>query len=234
MSSSVTRQPVQEPMMQTFATPAPITAVLTVPAGRIRVTAADRAETTVEIRPADPSKTRDVKLAARITAAYSDGVLRVTAPAANRVLGSTGAVEVTVHLPASSAVQATTASAQFTTEGPLGEVTLDSAQATVTLGQAATARITIVDGDITAGHLGGDAQLRTARGDIHITEATRGTLELRTQTGAITVSAAAGTSAALDAGTTVGRVRNALKNTGTTELAIRATTTVGDITASTL
>ena len=218
--------------MQTFATPAPVTAILTVPAGRIQVTAADRADTTVQIRPADPSKTRDVKLAARITAAYSDGVLRVTAPAANRVLGSTGAVEVTVQLPAGSAVQATTASAQFTTEGPLGDVTLDSAQATVTLDQAATARITVVDGDITAGHLGGDAQLRTARGSIRITEATRGTLELRTQTGAITVGAAAGTSAALDAGTTIGRVSNSLKNTGTTDLAIHATTTVGDITAT--
>jgi Putative adhesin len=218
--------------MQTFATPAPVTAILTVPAGSIQITAADRADTTVQIRPADPAKARDVKLAARITAAYSDGVLRVTAPAANRVLGSTGAVEVTIQLPAGSAVQATTASAQFTTTGPLGEVTLDSAQATVNLEQAATARITVVDGDITAGHLGGDAQLRTARGSIHITEATRGTLELRTQTGAITVAAAAGASAALDAGTTIGRVSNALKNTGTTDLAIHATTTVGDITAS--
>ena len=161
-------------------------------------------------------------------------MLRVTAPAAHRVLGSTGAVEVTVQLPAGSAVQATTASAQFTTAGPLGEVTLDSAQATVSVEQAATARITVVDGDITAGHLGGDAQLRTARGSIHVTEATRGTLQLRTQTGAITVAAAAGASAALDAGTTIGRVSNALKNAGTTDLAIHATTTVGDITATSL
>jgi len=218
--------------MQTFATPAPVTAILTVPAGSIQITAADRADTTVQIRPADPAKARDVKLAARITAAYSDGVLRVTAPAANRVLGSTGAVEVTIQLPAGSAVRATTASAQFTTTGPLGEVTLDSAQATVSVEQAATARITVVDGDITAGHLGGDAQLRTARGSIRITEATRGTLQLRTQTGAITVGAAAGTSAALDAGTTIGRVSNSLKNTGTTDLTIHATTTVGDITAT--
>jgi hypothetical protein len=234
MSTSVTSQPVQEHTMQTFATPAPVTAVLTVPAGRIHLTAADRADTTVEIRPADPGKSRDVKLAERITASYSDGVLRVTAPAASRVLGSTGAVEVTVHLPAGSAVQATTASARFTTEGPLGDVTLDSAQATVTLARAATARITVADGDITAGRLDGDAELRTVRGSIHVTEATRGTLTLRTEAGAITVAAAAGTSATLDAGTTVGRVSNSLKNTGATpELAIHATTTVGDITAST-
>jgi hypothetical protein len=222
-------------MMQTFATPAPVTAILTVPAGRIQVTAADRADTTVEIRPADPGKSRDVKLAERVTASYTDGVLRVTAPPASRVLGSTGAVEVTVQLPAGSAVQATTASAWFTTTGPIGEVTFDSAQATVSVEQAATARITVVDGDITAGHLGGDAELRTVRGSIEVTEATQGTLTLRTEAGAITVGAAAGTSATLDAGTTVGRVLNSLKNAGgTQELAIHATTTVGDITAGSL
>jgi hypothetical protein len=221
--------------MQTFATPAPITAILAVPAGRIQVTAADQADATVEIRPADPAKGRDVKLAARVTAAYSDGVLRVTAPAANRVLGSSGAVEVTVQLPAGSAVQAKAASAQFTTEGPLGEVTFDSAQGTVRVEQAATARLTVVDGDITVGRLGGDAQVRTARGDIRITEATRGTLTLRTETGAITIGAAAGVSGALDAGTTIGRIGNSLKNSGgTPELAIHATTTVGDITARSL
>ena len=56
--------------MQQFATPAPVTAILAIPAGRIQVTAADRADTTVEIRPADPAKGRDVKLAAQVTAAY--------------------------------------------------------------------------------------------------------------------------------------------------------------------
>jgi hypothetical protein len=36
--------------MQQFATPAPVTAILAIPAGRIQVTAADRADTTVDIR----------------------------------------------------------------------------------------------------------------------------------------------------------------------------------------
>jgi hypothetical protein len=221
--------------MQQFATPAPITAVLTVPAGRIHITAADRDTATVEVRPADPAKSRDVKLAAQVTASYSDGVLRVTAPDGHRVLGSSGAVEVTVQLPAGSAVQATTAAARFTTTGPLGQVTLDSAQATVSLEQAATARLAVVDGDITAGRLDGDADIRTVKGDINVTEATRGTLLLRTEAGAITVAAAAGASAVLDAGTTVGRISNALQNAGgTPALTIHATTTVGDITARSL
>ena len=220
--------------MQTFATPAPVTAIVDIPAGRIQFTAADRDSTTVEVRPADPARGRDRKLAARVTAAYGDGVLRVTAPAGHRVPGSTGAVAVTVCLPAGSRVEARTASARFTAAGPLGGVAVDSAQATVSVEQAAAVRVSVVDGDVTVGRLGGDAQIRTARGDIRVAEAAAGTVVLRAGTGSVTVGAAAGVSAALDAGTTVGRIRNTLANAGTPALAIRATTTVGDITASSL
>jgi hypothetical protein len=62
----------------------------------------------------------------------------------------------------------------------------------------------------------------------------RGTVVLRTQSGDISVAAATGVSAALDAGTDYGRVSNALKNDGAAELDIRATTSQGDITARSL
>ena len=141
----------------------------------------------------------------------------------------------TVQLPARSRVQAKAASAQLTTAGKLGEVTFDSSQATVKVAEAATARLTTVDGDITVGRLGGDAEIRTVKGDIQIADATRGTVVLRTETGAITIGAAAAVSATLDAGTTLGRIHNALKNTDSTPgLNIHATTTLGDITASSL
>jgi hypothetical protein len=133
-----------------------------------------------------------VKLAEQTTAGYSDGILRITARVGNRILGSSGAVEVTVQLPAGSRVDAKATSAQFTTVGQLGDVTFDSSQTTVKADEAATARLT-------------------------------------------TVGAAAGVSATLDAGTTLGRIHNALKNTeGTPGLNIHATTTLGDITARSL
>jgi hypothetical protein len=218
--------------MQTFATPAPLTAILSVPAGRIQFVAADREDSTVEVRPANPARRRDVKLARRVTAAYSDGVLQIAAR--RRVLGSSGAVAVTVQLPAWSRVEAKAASAQFTTAGPLGAVAFDSAQGTVKVAEAASARLSVVDGDVTVGRLGGDAEIRTVKGDIRVTEAAGGTLVLRSETGAVTVGAAAGVSAALDAGTTMGRVHNALANAGAPALTIRATSTLGDITARSL
>jgi DUF4097 and DUF4098 domain-containing protein YvlB len=222
-------------MMQAFSTPAPVTAIVTIPAGRIRFTAAGRDSTTVEIRPADPAKGRDVKLAGQTTAEFSHGILRVASPAGHRILGSTGAVEVTVQLPAGSRVEARSASAQLTTTGPLGAVRFDSAQATVQVEDAASARLVTTAGDITVGRLGGDAEIRTATGDITVDQAAAGTLMLSTQAGAITVGAAAGVPATLDAGTTVGRISNALRNTGgAPALNIHATTTVGDITARSL
>lgn len=218
--------------MQTFATPGPITAILNVPAGRIRFTAADADTTTVEIRPADPFKGRDVKLARQVTAGYSDSILRITAPAGNQILGSSGAVEVTVQLPGGSRVEVKAASTQFTTTGRIGEIILDSSQATVSIDQAAAVRLTTAEGDITVGRLGGDAEIRTAKGDIQVAEASSGTVTLRTETGAISVGAVAGVSATLDAATTLGRIHNALTNAGgTAGLTIHATTTVGDITA---
>ena len=44
--------------MHKFATPAPVSAVLDIPAGRIRFIAADRTDTVVEVRPADATKSR--------------------------------------------------------------------------------------------------------------------------------------------------------------------------------
>ncbi|MCP2349988.1 DUF4097 family beta strand repeat-containing protein [Nonomuraea roseoviolacea] len=220
--------------MQTFATTAPITAVLTVPAGRVHLVAADRTDTTVEIRPADTSKSRDVKAAEQTTAGYADGVLRIETPTKNPYLGPTGAVEVTIHLPAGSGVQARTEAAELRTTGRLGDVTFDGAYHHITLEETAGLRLTATDGDVEVARLAGPAEITTARGDIRIAEATGGKVVLRTQSGDISITAAAGVSASLDAGTTHGRVSNSLKNDGSPALDIHATTSNGDITARSL
>ncbi|MGW5773743.1 DUF4097 family beta strand repeat-containing protein [Streptomyces longwoodensis] len=221
--------------MQKFVTTAPITAVLAVPAGRIQVIAADRADTTVEVLPADPARRRDVQAAEQTTVAHADGVLRIgTADSGNRLLGSSGAVEVTVQLPAGSRVEATSAASAFRGVGRLGDVVLDGAYSGTKIDEAGEVRITAVEGDVEVGRLGGSAEISTTRGHIRIAEATRGTVVLRTQSGDITIGAATGVSAALDAGTGHGRVSNALKNDGTPQLDVRATTSNGDITARSL
>ncbi|MFF2818245.1 DUF4097 family beta strand repeat-containing protein [Kitasatospora cineracea] len=220
--------------MQKFHTAAPITVALDIPAGLVRFIAADRTDTVVELLPADPAKSRDTKAVEQTEVAYTDGVLRITTANAQRLLGPSGALEVTVQLPAGSAVEAKSADARLRGVGRLGDVAFESARGTVKLDEASAARLTLQDGDIEVGRLTGPAAVSTQRGDLTVTEAVRGTLDLTTKSGSISVGVARGVSASLDAGTGHGRIHNALRNADDVPaVTIRATTSHGDISART-
>lgn len=224
--------------MQKFATPAPISAVLDIPAGRIQFIAADRADTAVEVRPADASNGKDVKAAERIAVEYGDGVLRIAAAEPkNRLLGNgSGAVEITVQLPAGSKVEAKAAAGELRGVGRLGDVVFEAAQGSVKLDEAADAVLSLMAGDVSVGRLTGPAKVDVQKGAIRVAEAVHGTVDLRTEAGDISVGVARGVSASLDAGTTYGRIHNALMNAEGPDagLAIRATTSYGDIAARSL
>ncbi len=219
--------------MHTFAASAPVTAVVTVPAGRIHVTAAGRQDATVEVRPADPAKARDVKLAAQVTAAYSDGVLRVTAPDRNRVLGSSGAVEVTVQLPAGSRVEAKTAR-----RGSPPRARSAPSPSTARRAPSRWRRPPprACRSSTATSRSGGWAATRRSAPSKATSRSPRRSAARSccAPAGSVTVGAATGVSAALNAGTTIGRIRNTLSNASAPALTVRATTTVGDITASSL
>jgi hypothetical protein len=220
--------------MHTFDTPTPISTVLDIPTGRVRFIAADRTDATVEVLPADATKSRDVKAATQATVDFADGVLRIGTPAKSGLLGPSGSVEVRVQLPAGCRVEAKAASADLRAVGRLGDVTFECAHGGIKLDEAGDVRLTAIDGDVEVGRLNGSAEISTARGDLRIAEAGPGTVVLRTQSGDISVGAAAGVSASLDADTSIGRISNALRNDGTTDLAIHATTARGDIAARSL
>src|SRR6478609_7241060 len=181
-------------MMQKFDTPAAITAV--------QVIAADRADTTVEVLPANASRGRDVKAAEQTRVEFGDGVLRIKAPAErNQILGPSGSIEVTVQLPASSRIEAKAAAAELRGVGRLGDVACEGAHGAVELDEAASVRVVAYAGDVTVGRLTGPAEISTLKGDIHIVEATSGTVVVRTRMGDVTVGASRGVSTSLDAGT---------------------------------
>ncbi|MCG8922087.1 DUF4097 family beta strand repeat-containing protein [Lentzea sp. CC55] len=196
--------------MQTFATTAPIAALLDLPAGRVQFIASDRADAAVEVLPVDASKSRDVKAAEKVSVAFADGVLRIEADSGGKLLGSSGAVEITVQLPAGSRVEAKAASAEFRGVGRLGDIAFEAAQSDIKIDEAAHVRLSTQASDVTIGRLTGSAEITTLKG--HITVATD-------------------RSASLDAGTTCGRITNSLRNDGSDAVTIRATTSYGDITA---
>ncbi|MFC7449620.1 DUF4097 family beta strand repeat-containing protein [Rhodococcus daqingensis] len=222
--------------MLKFDTPTPISVVLDIPAGRVQFIAADRTDTAVEVLPADASKRRDVQVAEQTKVEYGDGVLRIEASAKNQSLSPSGSIEVTVQLPAGSRVEAKATTAELRAVGRFGDVAFEGAHGAIKIDEAASVRLTTDAGDVSVGRLGGPAQISTSKGNIDIAEAVRGTVVLRTQAGEVSIGAAAGVSASLDAGTTYGRIRNALNNTegAAAQLDIHATTAHGDINARSL
>ena len=222
--------------MPTYNTPEPISAVLNIPAGSIQLVATEQAETAVEVLPANAAKGRDVKAAEATKVEYAEGVLRIQVVAKNQYFGPSGAVAVTVQLPAGSQADVKSASVELRATGRLGDVVIESAQGPIDLEDVASARITSSASEVSIGRLNGPAEIRTSKGDIRIAEAARGNVVLRTDVGEVEIVAAAGASATLDAGTATGRISNALKNSegADAELTIRATTSVGDIVARSL
>ncbi|MFH8394006.1 hypothetical protein [Streptomyces sp. NPDC018036] len=220
---------------QQFDTPAPVRAVVDIPAGRIRFVAAERSDTVVEVRPADPARSHDVKAAGEISTAYGDGVLRIEAPeAAHALLGHRGSVEVTVTLPAGSGVEARAGAAEFRGVGRLGEVSFTGGCRSVEIDEAASARLSVHEGEVVIGRLEGPAEISVDKGAIRIGEAVRGAVALAIRHGDITVGAARGVSACLDARSGYGRIDNSLRNSGTCDLEVRADTAYGDITVRSL
>ncbi|MEY9858852.1 hypothetical protein ABH935_004475 [Catenulispora sp. GAS73] len=221
--------------MQKFATPGPVFVNLDIPAGSVRVIAADRTDTLVEIAPADASKRRDVKAAGQTEVGFRDGVLRIATADAHRLLGS-GALRVTIEVPAGSRVEGRAGAAELHTTGRLGEVAFEGGYRAVSVEEAASAHLKVHAGDVHVARLTGPAQIRTGQGDITVAEAHAGRVEVRTDQGDLSVAAAHGVSGILDAATSCGRIGNALRNSegGGAGLTIKATTSQGDITASSL
>ena len=177
--------------MQKFDTPAPISAVLDIPAGRVRFIAADRADTTVEVLPADASKGRDVKAAEQTTVEYGDGVLRIEAPGEEpdprplRIRRGDG--------PAARRLPRRGEGGQRRVPGRR-TVRRRRLRGRARLGQARRGRERPphpLAGDVSVGRLGGPAEISTQKGDIRIAEAVRGTVVLRTEAGDVSVGAAA-------------------------------------------
>jgi len=222
--------------MQNFATPGPVSVVLEIPAGAVRLVATERTDIVVDVQPADASKKRDVKAAEQTAIAFQDGVLSVTTAESHRVLGGSGALHVTIELPVGSRLDGKAGAAELHTTGRLGDVAFDGGYTVVSIEEAAGAVLKVHTGDVAINCLTGSAQIRNGKGDITIAEAHAAQVELRADMGNLSVTAAPGVSATLDADTAKGRITNTLRNTegAAAGLAVKATTSHGDITAASL
>lgn len=156
--------------MPTFDTPEPIDAVIEVVAGDVRITASQRTDTVVEVRPADPARELDVTAAAQIRVDYSRGTLVIKGPKPRGPWRRIGSVDVSIELPTSSAVSASAAVVDLRGAGRLGECRVKIAAGQIRLEGTGPLHVSTAAGNVTVDHVAGDAEVVTGSGDVRIRE----------------------------------------------------------------
>jgi hypothetical protein len=202
----------------TFTTPHPIVATVEIAGGSVRVSASERADTVVEVRPRDAGSAADTEAAEQTRVEYADGRLSVTVPKRpllRSLLGAGPAIEVDISLPEGSDLEAT-GWADYVCTGRLAA----RVRATASMGDIIVGRIdghadlSTAMGRIRVGALGGTASLKTSAGDVSVGEVTAA-VRLKTAYGDIGVDRAL---ASVHAQTSAGSVRIGEAAAGTLEL----------------
>ena len=128
--------------MPTFDTPEPVSAVLELVVGDVRITASDRDDTAVEIRPSDESHEPDVRAAEQTRVEYSAGRLLVKTPRQRSLslFGKPGSIDVTIGLPSDSQVYGDASVAAFQSAGRSASAGSSSRPATSSWSRRARSR----------------------------------------------------------------------------------------------
>jgi DUF4097 and DUF4098 domain-containing protein YvlB len=172
--------------MPTFATPEPIDADLDLVVGDARITASDRTDTVVEVRPSNPDKDADVRAAeeTRVEFSAASGRLTVRAPK-QRGFGrpsKTGSIDLTLELPAGSRIDGAGAVATFNLAGRIGACRLRSSTGDIQIEESAALDVSTSVGEITVERVSGDADVRTGSGRVRIRHVT-GTAVIKNSNG---------------------------------------------------
>ncbi|MGI8722508.1 MAG: DUF4097 family beta strand repeat-containing protein [Geodermatophilaceae bacterium] len=153
-------------LTHTFATPNPLDVSVRNQAGTVEMTAADVAETTVEIIPND-AKGAELAERTRVQLSEDGGRLRVDVP--DRKMLRQTALEIIVTMPSGSSVDVQTATADVQTRGVLDGATVATASADVSLSHVrGRLEVATASGDIHVGRGEGPVQIRSASGDVRL------------------------------------------------------------------
>lgn len=179
--------------MPKYETLEPISVTLDISVGDVRITASDRTDTAVEIRPSDEADESDVKAAQQVRVDYTNGTLQVTGPKA-RVFDfsrKTRSVDVSIELPSGSRVSAEMQAGDFRGAGRLGECRVKTSAGNVRLERTGPLRLDTSAGHIDADGIAGNAEISTGSGKVQIGEV-EGTAVIKNSNGDTTIDAVTG------------------------------------------
>ena len=155
--------------MTTFPTPHPVSVVIGLTVGDVRIHAGDRADTVVEIRPADPGRAADVRAAEHTRVQYDRGELRVTAPRGWKQyspFGGRESIEVSIEVPTDSRVRGDTAVGSLYASGQLSECSITTGVGDIHLQRTGALEVRTGSGDVSVEHATGNVELTTSSGAI--------------------------------------------------------------------
>jgi Putative adhesin len=160
----------RETAMPTFDTPQPISVRLSLGfvVANVRVTADDRADTTVEVRPVDEANKSDVKTADQTRIEHTDGTLLVRAPKLGSLFGRPGSVDVTIALPSGSQLHGEMGMGELVGQGRLGECRLKTGFGEIRLDEAGPVTLTSGSGEIAVDYADGAAEITASNGAVNI------------------------------------------------------------------
>ena len=155
--------------MPTFDTPRPILVDVELGVGDVRITAGDRNDTTVEVRPSDPAKQSDVDAAAQTRVDYTDGRLVIRAPKGWRrytIRGGGESVDVRIEVPSGSQIRGDAGIAGLHAAGPIGECEYKTGVGDIQVEQAGPVHLSTGVGDIAAQRVSQHAEIHTGSGSV--------------------------------------------------------------------
>ncbi|MFE2867640.1 DUF4097 domain-containing protein [Embleya sp. NPDC059259] len=179
--------------MPVYETPEPIFATVELEAGLLRISASERTDTVVEVRPSDPSQAGDVRAAEQTSIRYRSGRLTVRTPESRTrsFFGRSPSVEVTIELPTDSRVEGKAAAADIHTEGRIGEAGFSVAAGNIRLDRTGALKLDATSGDVSVAHSVGHTDVTTSAGEIRI-DRIDGTAVVRNTSGGISLGAVSG------------------------------------------
>jgi hypothetical protein len=168
--------------MPVFSTPEPIQAVIEFAVGDASITASDRDDTVVEVRPSDESRDADVRVAEQTRVEYLAGRLVVKGPKQRSLFGRPGSIDVIVELPAGSQLQGTAGMGALRGEGRLGDCRVKTGLGDIVLDETGALDVTTGAGAVTVDQVTGTADVTTSSGQIRL-RAVRGRAAIKSSNG---------------------------------------------------
>jgi len=157
--------------MSVFETPQPISATLDLSVADVRIVAGDRADTIVEVRPTNQTRSADIKAAEQTRVEYSNGRLSVKmAKDWTRFtpFGGVASVEITIELPTGSAIHSESEMGSYDVDGRLEECTFRTGAGSIRLDRTGSLTASTGIGEIIADRVAGDAELKTGSGLVRV------------------------------------------------------------------